>query len=99
VNDRLESGDATSAGPLELLVGGGGGEPERLLLIDPPRTNGQVHVRQWSSANWGAAPTSRECNAAGLLSEIERAVREGRSLNRELTVVRWWLQGVDPDAP
>ena len=72
-------------------MGGGRGQPEQLLLIERPHADGQVRVRRWTSADWSAPPAVRECSAADLLSEIERAAREGRGLNRELTIVRRWL--------
>jgi hypothetical protein len=84
---------------LEVLVGGGGGEPEKLLLIDRPRADGQVRVRQWTSADWSAPPATLELRASTLLSDIERSVREGRGLNRELSLVRRWLAGQEPRAP
>jgi hypothetical protein len=87
-DDRAQS----PGGTLELLVGGGRGAPEKLMLIDRPRADGQVHVRRWTSADWSAPPAASECSASGLLSEIERAVRDGRALNHELTVVRQWLR-------
>lgn len=81
-------------------MGGGRGEAEKLLLIEPPRADGLVRVRQWTSADWGALPATLELRASALLSEIERAARQGRSLNRELTVVRRWLaEGQEPRAP
>lgn len=76
---------------LDVLVGGGAGGPEKLLLIERPSSDGRVRLRSWTSDDWSAAATASECSAAGLLSEIERAVREGRALSRELTVVRQWL--------
>jgi hypothetical protein len=76
---------------LDLLVGGGAGVPEKLFLIDRPTADGRVRLQSWSSDDWSAAPTSSECNATGLLAEIESAVREGHSLNREMSVVRHWL--------
>ena len=76
---------------LDVLVGGGAGAPEKLLLIERPTADGRVRLRSWTSDDWSAAPTPAECSASGLLGEIERAVREGRSLNHELTVVRQWL--------
>jgi len=82
---------------LDVLVGGGGGAPEKLLLIERPTADGRVHLRSWTSDDWSAAPTDAECSASGLLSEIERAVREGRSLNRELPVVRRWLSAAAPN--
>lgn len=86
--DEAES----AGGTLELLVGGGRGTPEQLLLIDRPADDGRVHLRRWTSDDWSAPPTSLEQDAAGLLREIEGAVRAGRTLNRELSVVRHWLQ-------
>lgn len=76
---------------LDVLVGGGSGAPEKLLLIERPTADGRVRVRSWTSDDWSAVPTPTECSASGLLSEIERAVREGRALNHELTVVTRWL--------
>ena len=76
---------------LDLLVGGGKGAPEKLLLIERPTADGRVRLRSWTSDDWSAAPTPSECSAKGLLTEIERAVREGRALNHELKTVRQWL--------
>lgn len=76
---------------LDLLVGGGKGAPEKLLLIERPTADGRVRLRSWTSDDWSAAPTPSECNARDLFGEIERAVREGRALNQELKVVRQWL--------
>jgi hypothetical protein len=76
---------------LDVLVGGGGGAPEKLLLIERPSADGRVRLRSWTSDDWSAPPTPAECSASGLLDEIERAVREGRAVNHELTVVRRWL--------
>ena len=76
---------------LDVLVGGGGGTPEKLLLIEHPSGDGRVRLRSWTSDDWSAAPVVAECSASGLLSEIEHAVRDGRALNHELTVVRRWL--------
>lgn len=76
---------------LEVLVGGGAGAPEKLLLVERPTSDGRVRVRSWTSDDWSATPTPTECSASGLLSELERAVREGRALNHELTVVKRWL--------
>ena len=77
-------------------MGGGHGEPEQLLLIKRPRADGRVEVRRWTSEDWSAPPEAREYGASDLLSEIERAVRQRRGLNHELTVVRQWLQSGGP---
>ncbi|HKW10051.1 MAG TPA: hypothetical protein VJO33_06705 [Gemmatimonadaceae bacterium] len=76
---------------LDLLVGGGGGAPEKLMLIERPTADGRVRLRAWTSDDWSATPTSSDCSASALLGEVERAVREGRSVNHELKVVRRWL--------
>ena len=76
---------------LDLLVGGGKGAPEKLLIIERPTADGRVRLRSWTSDDWSATPTSSECTAAGLLAEIEHSARAGHALNQELTVVRQWL--------
>jgi len=91
MSERPSAAKASSPDTLDLLVGGGGGAPEKLLLIERPSADGRVKLRSWTSDDWSAAPAPAECSASGLLGEIERAVREGRALNRELTVVRCWL--------
>lgn len=99
MTERPTLGGDSSTGILELLVGGGGGQPEQLLLIERPSSDGRVRFREWTSVDWGAPPSIRERSAADLLTDIERAVREGRGLNRELTVVRRWLAAGDRSAP
>lgn len=96
MTDRPTTGGESSTGTLEVLVGGGRGEAEKLLLIERPGSDGQVRIRQWTSANWGAPPDTLEVRASALLGDLERAVRDGRGLNRELTVVRRWLGGGPP---
>ena len=76
---------------LDLLVGGGHGAPEKLLVIERPTADGRVRLRSWTSDDWSAAPESVERSASGLLEEIEDAVRHGRALNREMFAVRRWL--------
>jgi hypothetical protein len=76
---------------LDLLVGGGKGAPEKLLLIERPTADGRVRLRSWTSDDWSAAPAPSECSASGLLDDLEDAVRHGRTLNREMAVVRQWL--------
>jgi hypothetical protein len=83
---------------LDLLVGGGNGVAEKLLLIERPSADGRVRLRSWTSDDWSAVPTSSECSASGLLQEIEDASRAGRTVNRELSAVRQWL-GSGPRPP
>lgn len=87
----LDLGGTSSGETLQLLVGGGNGEPERLLLLEKPDARGVVRLRSWSSDDWSAAPVQDEREAAALLRETEGWVRQRRGLNHELTVVRRWL--------
>ncbi|MFL5614135.1 MAG: hypothetical protein ACJ796_10790 [Gemmatimonadaceae bacterium] len=87
----LDLGGTSSGETLQLLVGGGNGEPERLLLLERPDERGLVRVRSWSSDDWSATPREDEREAAVLLREIEGWVRQRRGLNHELAVVRRWL--------
>ena len=85
--DESSTGDKT----LQLLIGGGAGEPEELFVIGPLRPDGRVRVRAWSSRDWGAEPNVSDREARELLAYLERAARSGRSLNHELAGVRSWL--------
>jgi hypothetical protein len=87
----LDLGGASSGETLQLLVGGGDGEPERLFLLEKPDTRGVVRVRSWSSDDWSAQPAVDERDATALLREIEGWARQRRRLNHELSVVRRWL--------
>ncbi|HKN66542.1 MAG TPA: hypothetical protein VJW73_09710 [Gemmatimonadaceae bacterium] len=87
----LDLHDASSSDTLQLLVGGGQGEPEMLLLIERPQAGGVVRVRSWSSDDWTAAPTTSERQTADLLADVERWARQRRGLNHSLSAVRQWL--------
>ena len=78
MSERPPEAKGSSPDTLDVLVGGGGGAPEKLLLIERPSADGRVKLRSWTSDDWSAAPAPAECSASGLLGEIERAVREGR---------------------
>jgi len=79
---------------LSLLVGPGSRDPEELMLIARPNSDGRVHRRVWTANDWSASPLERDRDAQDLLADIERAVRKGRSLNQELSLVRSWLEPV-----
>jgi hypothetical protein len=79
---------------LPLLMGGGHGEPERLLLIGTPDARGRVQVRTWTSSDWSLPARTREESRDELLEWIEAQARAGHSLNQSLTTVRQWLHGV-----
>jgi hypothetical protein len=75
---------------LVLQVGGGAGEPERLLHISRP-VDGLVRVREWTSESWNTPPLERELSARALLRAIEEAARQRRRVSEELYRVREWL--------
>jgi hypothetical protein len=77
---------------LQLLVGGGRAQPEMLLLIERPMTDGRVRVRSWTSDDWAAPPSTSDRSASELLAEIERWSGTGRTLNHPLAIVRRWLE-------
>jgi hypothetical protein len=87
----LDLHDASSGETLQLLVGGGQGEPEMLLLIERPTARGIVRVRSWTSDDWSAPPSAAERTVAEVLAEVERWVRQRRGLNHSLSAVRQWL--------
>ena len=89
----LDLHDASSGDTLQLLVGGGQGEPELLLLIERPTARGVVRVRSWSSDDWSAPPATSERPTADLLADVERWARQRRGLNHSLSAVRQWLNG------
>lgn len=79
-------------GELEVLIGAGAEAGETLLLVGRPRADGRVLVRAWPGGEWGREPEARERSASDLLNEIERAVRQGRSVRPEVGAVRHWLE-------
>jgi hypothetical protein len=87
----LDLHDASSGDTLQLLVGGGQGEPELLLLIERPTARGVVRVRSWSSDDWTAPPATSERQTSDLLADVERWTRQRRGLNHSLSAVRQWL--------
>jgi hypothetical protein len=89
----IDLGGSASGETLQLLVGGGQGQPEQLLLLERPTADGKVRVRSWSSDDWSASPKTEQRAATDLLRDIERWVRERRGLNHSLTAVRKWLVG------
>jgi hypothetical protein len=84
--------EPAAAQELPLLIGGGLGERETLLLVSRP-ASGQVELRRWSADDWSSAPTSTTVAAATLLEWIEAQATGGRTLNQSLYGVRLWLTG------
>ena len=87
----LDLHEASSGETLQLLVGGGQGEPEMLLLIERPTARGLVRVRSWTSDDWTAPPVAAERTVGELLADVERWARQRRGLNHSLSAVRQWL--------
>jgi hypothetical protein len=89
---RVSDEQPSAPQELPLLIGGGKGAPETLMLIGAPR-HGRVTVRRWSSDDWSAAPLPAMEEVADLLQWIERQAAAGRTLNQSLYGVRLWLRG------
>lgn len=82
-------------GRLTVQVIGGGGEPERLLLLyRDGAESGRLLVKEWSSAN-PEAPREYEMERDDLYDALEDAQRGGRRVSQELHRVRRWLDGED----
>ena len=89
----MSAGDAAATPELPLLMGGGDGEPERLMLLGTPDAQGMVRMRVWTSDDWSAAVRTRGERKDALLEWIESQVKAGRTLNQSLHTVRQWLRG------
>jgi hypothetical protein len=78
---------------LVVQIEGGGGEPERILRIAPPKS-GRVLVHEWTSTDASDSPPSvRETEAQEILALVERAARSRRRMSEELYRIRRWLAG------
>ena len=90
---------STASRELPLLMGGGEGQPESLLLLGAPDGNGGVHVRVWTSDDWSVPPRARDEHRDELLKWIESQAAVGRTLNQSLYAVRGWLRGEGTATP
>ena len=77
---------------LPIIVAGGTGEPEGLVLVGRPAA-GRVRIRQWSGGDWGRAAVERTVTTDALLDELEDLQRAGRRLNQSVYAIRLWLSG------
>jgi hypothetical protein len=75
---------------LPVFIMGPGREPERLMLVGRPSA-GRVRIREWTGGDWSAPPSERDLPCAELADVVERAVRDGRSINQSPQTVRRWL--------
>lgn len=92
---ELRPDEGGSPDELTVQMGGGHGEPERLLHLSRP-VDGLVRVREWTSDNWNVPATEREMPAEVLLRAFEEAARQRRRLSEDLYAIRLWLTGL-PD--
>jgi hypothetical protein len=88
----MSTGEGSATRELPILMAGGGGEPERLLLVGVPDPTGMVQVRMWTSEDWSATVRTRGERRDAFLEWIEAQVKAGRSLNQSLHTVRQWLR-------
>ena len=86
--DVIPAGDEP-ADELTVHVGGGDGQPERLLRLSRP-DNGLVRVTEWNGTDWSSA-VERVMAAEVLLRALEEAAQQRRRLSQELYAVRRWL--------
>jgi len=88
------AGSSHTPGPDELgvLVGAGGGEPERLLMLGKP-AGGRVHVREWSTHNWSGLPDEHDAAVADVMARFQRAYDARRRMSAGLGQIRAWLDG------
>ncbi len=84
--------DAAGAPELGVLISAGAGEPDRLLLLSRP-SNGMVHLREWSTHNWSAAPDERELPVADALAIFRGAYDARRRMTVSLKGLEAWLAG------
>ena len=82
-------------GRLTVQIIGGGGEPERLMLLyRDGGEGGRLLVREWSSTH-PEAPREYEVEGDDLYASLRDAQRRGRRVSEELYRVRRWLDGAD----
>jgi hypothetical protein len=91
---RLAGSGSPPAVPPELgvLISAGGGEPDRLIVLQRP-VNGRVRVREWSTHNWSGAPDEREISVADALATFQGAYDARRRISVSLKGIQAWLAG------
>jgi hypothetical protein len=89
----MTGGTTSTPREIPILIGAGTGTSEMLILLGAPDSSGVVHVRSWTSDDWGAPPRVRAERAETLLQWLESQVQAGRSMNQSLYAVRLWLRG------
>ena len=79
---------------LSLVIQGGGGDPESVLLIGRPDSAGRVRVREWTSNDWQSA-VEYDVTADEIVQRVERAVRAFRRVSEDPRSLRRWLGATD----
>ena len=75
---------------LTVQLQGGGGEPERVLVLSRPR-DGLVEVREFAFGGPEGGSREYSCTPEDVLEVVERAVRGRRRVSEDLSTVRRWL--------
>lgn len=81
--------DGESPSMLSLVIQGGHGEPECVLMIGRPIA-GRVRVREWTSNDWKSS-VEYDVPADEIMNRVERAVREYRRVSEDPRHLRRWL--------
>jgi hypothetical protein len=82
----------TTPAELGVLISGGGGKPDRLLILGRP-SGGRVRVREWSTHNWSGAPDEGELSVADALAIFQGAYDARRRMSVSLKGIQAWLAG------
>ncbi|HET6680742.1 MAG TPA: hypothetical protein VFG84_06040 [Gemmatimonadaceae bacterium] len=91
-SDPVDGRDAPSI--LSLVIQGGAGEPECVLMIGRPDGAGRVRVREWTSNDWQSAVVY-DVTADEIMNRVERAVRAFRRVSEDPRSLRRWLGAAD----
>lgn len=91
-NDPVDDRNGPSI--LSLVIQGGGGDPECVLLIGRPDGAGRVRVREWTSNDWQSA-VEYDVTADEIVQRVERAVRAFRRVSEDPRSLRRWLGATD----
>lgn len=93
----MTAAGGTSAGgapreEMSVLITEGAGEPDRLIMLGRPSL-GAVHVREWSTDNWNAAPVERDTSVSDAMAVFRAAYDARRRMSVSLQEIRSWLEG------
>lgn len=86
------AGAADAREEMGVLITEGAGEPDRLIMVGRP-SGGMVHLREWSTDNWNAAPAERDSRVADAVAIFRAAFDARRRMSVSLQEIRSWLEG------